>query len=190
MRYAFATKEPRDASPNRCRGLCRGALLRPAVRTAGPIDDRQWSRSDDRPVDFVAARRVAGDFAGRPMGRLHCARGRLGRERLPHRNLARGRRERRDPAADEPGEDVQHVARMVARQPDARVRVGPGRETADLSHRRAWRRSPPAHLDAGRRRLVQMVSRRQVDRVHVNRSQDGVDEGARKDLRRVRRHRP
>ena len=107
--------------------------------------------------DSVAqASGLAGDLARRPMGRLHGARDELGRERVRNRNLAGRhgeRRERGRTSADE-REEVEPVARVGAGWLQARIRVGPDRQAADLPDQSACGRSRGA--DLGRRRHHQL----------------------------------
>ena len=123
---------------------------------------RRRPDADHRPADLAQARRVGHDFAQRPVGRLHRARHQLGRERLPHRDLARRREVGRAAAAHQPREEVEHVARLVARQHEAGVCDRPRRQAADLRDRPARRRGAQADLGRGGRRRLRLGARRQV----------------------------
>ena len=134
---------------------------------------------DDTPasptIDELIALKRVGSPAISPDGRWVAYTVReteLGRERLPHRDLARRREVGRASAADQPREEVEHVAGVVARRLAARLRHGPRRQAADLSDRSARRRSAQADLGRRRRRQLRVVARRQVDRLHVDRRED------------------
>src|ERR1051325_10104477 len=64
----------------------------------------------ERPSDPVArALRIAGDFAGRTVGRLHRAQDELGRQRVRHADLAGRYPKRRDAPVDQ-RKEVEHGA--------------------------------------------------------------------------------
>src|SRR5471032_1166047 len=110
-----------------------GARQRRHARCAKRADELAPRRPDGRPNPLAQARRIARDFAGRPLGGVHCSRNELGRERVRDRNLARRRGVGFDAPADE-REEIELGAGLVARRLEAGVRVGPHRQAADLPH--------------------------------------------------------
>ena len=124
---------------------------------------------------LISLRRVGSpvDLARWQVGRLHGSRDQLGRQHLRNRDLARRRASRRAIRQLTEREEVEHARRLGARRQDAGVRARTattsGRSTSSISR---WR---GAEADLGRRgrRRVRVGARRQVHRLHLDRSEAG-----------------
>ncbi len=142
-------------------------------------------RPDRGPDPVVETRRLAGDFARRPLGGLHDPHHELGRQRLRHANLDRGYRERNDTSADRRTQ-IEHVTRVVARRLAARLHLRPQRQTADLPDQSASRRSRGVDLRRRWRQRVCVVAGWRSHRVHGHRTAAAARQGPREEIRRVR----
>ena len=114
----------------------------------------------------------------------------LGRERLRDRDLARRRAVGRD-ASTHQRPQIEQRARLVARRQEARLRFGPRRQAADLPDRSRRRRGDEADVGRriGRRRSRWSPDGRRSRSRRAIRAAE-AHQGARKEVRRVRRHRP